>query len=211
MIEKIANTIEMSFDIPESEKKEAQLAVDLFKKVVSILEHAKKHLNLMYDPFKDSENVFSEALYEFRGAIFRYKEQIKENFNKVKYAAFAAVMKLNYFSTDTHIMELINTFRDSINDIEKQVNVLLRTLDDLKSKEFRNNLISSIDSLRKACFEVEKLIKERIIDHINDNILAKDWISDTSEELKTEIKNRVPYITQLFEERQRVLEGFPQQ
>jgi len=107
MIKKIATTIEMSFDIPESEKKEAQAASDDFKKVISTLDAAKKHLNMIYEPFQDSEEIPPEAIYEFRGAIFRYKEQIKENFNKVKAVAFLAVMRFNYFATDTHITELI--------------------------------------------------------------------------------------------------------
>lgn len=207
MIKKIASTIEMSFDIPDSEKQEAQSAADEFKKVISSLDAAKKHLNLMYEPFKDASDIPPDAVYEFRGAIFRYKEQIKENFNKVKAMSFKAIMRLNYFATDTHITELINTFRDSIGDVEKQVNVLLDILDDLKSKDFKNNLIKGIDAIRKACFEVEKLIKERILDYIDSNILAKDWMTNTGDELQTEIKIRVPYITQLFEERQKALES----
>lgn len=207
MIKKIASTIEMSFDIPESEKQEAQAASDEFKKVISSLDAAKKHLNMMYEPFKEAEELPSEAIYEFRGAIFRYKTQIKDNFNKVKAIAFLAIMKLNYFATDTHITELINTFRDSIGDVEKQVSVLLDILDDLKSKDFKNNMLQGIEAIRKAGFEVEKLIKERILDYIDNNILAKDWMSNTQNELHTEIKMRVPYITQLFRERQEVLEN----
>lgn len=206
MIRKIASTIEMSFDIPESEKKEAQIASDTFKKVISSLDAAKKHLNMIYEPFKEASEIPPDAIYEFRGAIFRYKEQIKENFNKVKATAFLAIMKLNYFATDTHITELINTFRDSIGDVEKQVSVLLDIMDDLKSKDFKDNIIKGIESVRKACFEVEKMIKERILDYIDSNILAKDWMTNTGDELHTEIKIRVPYITQLFEERQKALE-----
>lgn len=206
MIKKIASTIEMSFDIPESEKQEAQAASDEFKRVISSLDAAKKHLNMIYEPFKEAEEIPPDAIYEFRGAVFRYKEQIKENFNKVKAISFLAIMRLNYFATDTHITELINTFRDSVGDVEKQVNVLLDIMDDLKSKEFKDNIIKGIESVRKACFEVEKLIKERILDYIDSNILAKDWMTNTGDELHTEIRVRIPYITQLFEERQKALE-----
>lgn len=202
MIKKIASTIEMSFDIPESEKQEAQAASEEFKKVISVLDLAKQHLNLMYEPFKNAEAISPEDLNEFRGAIHKYKEQIKENFNKVKAVSFLSIMRLNYFGTDTHITELINSFRDSIGDVEKQINILLRILDDLRSNEFKDNFISGIEAVRKACFEVEKLIKERIIDYIDSNILAKDWMANTGT-----IKDRVPYITQLFEERQKALEN----
>jgi hypothetical protein len=206
MIKRIANTIEMSFDIPDSEKKEAQSASDEFKKVISVLDIAKKHLSIIYDPFKDATNISEESIHEFRGAIFKYKEQIKENFNKVKACSFLAIVKLNYFATDTHIMELVNSFKDSITDLEKEINILLDILSDLKSKDFKDNMIKSIDSIKNISSEIEKLIKERIIDYINTNILTKNWMTNTSNELNTEITARVPYITQLFQERQNALE-----
>ncbi|HLG26274.1 MAG TPA: hypothetical protein VI423_00645 [Paenisporosarcina sp.] len=206
MINKIASTIEMSFDIPESEVEEARVAADDFKRVINVLDVAKKHLNIMYEPFKSAESIPPDSVYEYRGAIHRYKEQIVENFNKVKAASFLAIMRLNFFSTDTHIMELINTFRDSVTDVEKQVNILLDVLDDLKSAEFKDNVVKGVESVRQAAFEVEKLIKERIHDYLDANILANDWVSNMSVELKTQIKDRVPYITQLFLERQKALD-----
>lgn len=195
----------MSFDIPESERQEAQAAYDQFKKVMSALDVAKRHLNIMYDPFKAAESIPPEAMYEYRGAVFRYKEQIKENFNKVKACAFLAILKLNFFATDTHVAELVNTFRDGVGDIEKQVGVLLDILDDLKSKDLKDHIVKAIESVRQESFNIEKLIKERVLDYIDANILAKDWMSNTSEQLRTEIKERVPYVTQLFQERQKAL------
>lgn len=205
MINKIASTIEMSFDIPESEVNEAQLASDEFKKIMTLLDNAKKHLNIMYEPFKSAESLSPDTINEFRGAVFRYKEQIKENFNKVKASSYLAIMRLKYFSTDTHVMELVNSFRDSVSEVEEQVSILLDILGDLKSQDLKDNVIKGVESIRQKAFETEKLIKERILDYINTNILAKDWMSNTGDELKTEIKERIPYITQLFQERQEAL------
>ncbi len=206
MIERIASTIEMSFDIPASEKETATETVKVFKQVISNLDLAKNHLNIIYEPFKDNaEPIPVEAVEEFRGAVFKFKEQIKRNFEKVKITAHSAISNLNNFSSDTHINELINTFRDSISDVEKQVNILSDILDDLRTEEFKDAVVKAVESIRQAVYETENLIKDRILEYINTNILAKDWVTDTSDELKTEIKSKIPYTTQLFQERQKAL------
>jgi len=164
---------------------------------------------MIYDPFKSAQDISPEQVYEYRGAIFKYKEQIKKNFNTVKQVGFLAVNLLNNFATDTHVIELINAFKDIINEMEKKVNILLDILDDLKAADFKDKLIQSIDNIKKTCFEIEKMVKDRIEDYINSNILSKDWMSDISkdEHFKKEIKEKVPYVTQLLEERQKALEG----
>ncbi len=202
---KIAATIEMSFEIPESEKKKAQEAIDLFKKVLSSLDVAKDHITTMYDPFKEAESIPVESLHENRGVIHRYKEQIKDNFNKTSIYALKAYSALDAFSSDTHIDELINTFKKTMGDLIDQVNVLMDVFGNMQSKEFKNQFISACDSVFSASFEVDKLINERIIDFVNTNIVGSDWISSTKQEIDFQIDSKVPYITQLFEERKEVL------
>lgn len=207
MINKIASTIEMNFDIPESEKQEAKLASDTFKRVISALDTAKQHLKLMYDPFKDAGETTPEAVYEFRGAISRYKDQILKNFNKVKALSFLSIMHINNFASDTHVTELINGFKDSIEDVSDQVTVLCDAIDDIKNKDFKNNIVKAIDSVRKSCFETENMINERIIDYLNNNILKEDWVKNTGDELHQKIEEKKPYISILFEERQKAVGG----
>lgn len=207
MINKIASTIEMSFDIPTEEQKEAELASDYFSQVINALNYAKDHLNIIYDPFQKAENLTPEAVWEYRSAVRRYSDQIIKNYNKVKAFAFKALMRINVFSSDTHIMELINSFKDSINDLKKQVNILLEILEDLKSVDFKKNVMLAIENVRKQSSEIEKLIRERILDHIDSNILSTDWISDIGEDMKMKFREKIPYITQLFQERQDAIDN----
>lgn len=206
MIKVIASTIEMSFDIPSDEKEKAESASSFFTAVISSLDHSKKHLDIIYIPFKKADNVSSDAVVEYRGAIYRFKEQVKRNFNKTKLIALKAIVLLNGFASDTHILELVNAFRDGIGKVEKQVTILLDILSDYRSQDFKNNVISGVEAIRREAFEVEKLINDRIIDYIDTNILAKDWMTATSNELEEKIESRVPFITQLFNERQKALE-----
>lgn len=207
MFQKLANTVEMSFEVPDSEKEMATIASDILEAVISALDLAKDHLNLMYIPFKKHEQISTESLIERRGVLSRYKQQVIKNYNKVKAYALKAIQKLNYFATDTHTLELINSFKDSIEDLEKQVAIFLDILDNYKSQDFRNHIITAIEGIKKQSAQVEKLIKDRIINHIDANILAKNWVTDTGSELHLKIQDRVPLVTELFNERQKALES----
>jgi hypothetical protein len=206
MFIKLANAIEMSFQVPESEKNIANDASERFSAVSNALNLAKDHLDLMYEPFKKAEIISSDALTKKRGVLNRYKSKVKENYNKVKLLSLQAIQLLNYFSTDSHTMEMINAFKDSIQDVEKQVTIFMDILDNYKSPDFKNNVISAIEGVKKQSSQAEKLIKDRIIDHIDANILAKNWVTNTGNELSLKIQDRIPLITELFNERQKALE-----
>lgn len=204
MIEKIARSIEMSFDIPSTELEIAKKALLSFKQVQASLDVAKIHLNNMYDPFKAAQSIPDESLYEYRGAINKYRKTIEQNFNKVKEHAFLAVKYLTSFSSDTHVNEIINAFKDSIQDLFNQLNVLFDVFKNLKQKDFKDIFIKAVDSLRTSCFELDKLINERVNDYLNNNILGNNWVDDISHTLNEHIEERVPYITQLYQERNNI-------
>ena len=207
MINKIASTIEMSFDIPETEKKEAEEATKLFKEMSTSIDYAIKYLNIIYIPFKKVDSIPVEAIVEYRGAIYRFKEHVKKIFNKIKLLALKSILKLNYFSSDTHILELTSTFRNGIGDLEKKINILLKILSDYRSPEFHKTIVASIEDIKGESFELQKLVNERILDFIDANILAKDWMVVTKDQYKYKIEENVPFITQLFLQRQKALQG----
>jgi len=204
MLNKLANSIEMSFDISDSEKKLAEDAINLVLKVVNLLSLAKDHLDIMYNPFKKNNSVSTESLIRSRGKLNIYKQQVKKNFEEVKLVSFYAVTKLNNFKTDNHILELINSFKDSMSSLEKQVVIFLDILDDFKSEEFRDSVLAAIESIRKEILDLNNLVKDRIVTHIDENIIGKDWTSSIDNKLKDKVKEEVPLIIQLTKERNEV-------
>lgn len=204
-LEKIASIIEMSFEIPEAEKKEAQLACQYLEQVINAIDHATDHLDIIYQPFKQAPQLSPEAVWEYRGAIRRYKEKINENFSKVKVISLYALNHLNLFSSDTHILEINNSFRDSVEELSEKVESLLDVLDQMKDVNYKDIVIQAIEAVRQAGDKTEILIKERALDFINSNILVKNWTTDLSQDLKLELKKKEPYISQLFKERQDAL------
>jgi hypothetical protein len=207
MLFKLASAIEMSFEVPTSEKETAMAASERFDFVINAINQAKVHLDIMYNPFKKNESISTDAVIAHRGVISRYKKQVKKNFNKVKELSLKSIQLLNYFSTDTHTLEIINAFRDAVQDLEKHVVVFMDILDDYRSPDFRNNILSSIEGVKKYCSQVEKLIKDRIIDHIDTNILARNWTTSVGDQLHIKIQDKIPMITELFNERQNAING----
>jgi hypothetical protein len=203
----IETSVELSFSVPDEEKKAAQVASERFEHVVSALDGAIEHLSIIYDPLKEAGEISVEAVVERRGIINRYMQKSKENFNKVKQRALYAIKDLNRFSSDSKIGELVNSFVDSIDDLETAVSKFLTALEDNDSPEFKDNIISSVDLIKETASRTENLIYDRIIEYIDDNILAKNWMTIDDSGIQSEISENVPYISRLVDEREKAMEG----
>lgn len=213
MLKKIANSIEMSFEIPDSEKEIATEASMRFEGISNSLNFALKHLDIMYEPFKKHSNISTESVINNRGLLNRFAQKAKQNFEDIKKEGLLAIKKLNYFSTgDSDIQELINSFVDSMEELGEEIATLLNVLmNDYRSGNFRNNILSAIDSVRNEAGKLDNLIWDRIIEHIDTNILAKNWMDNSEDVEDMDSENKGPIITELFEQRQRALfpESFP--
>jgi len=205
MFSKFADSVNMSLDVPSSEKKIAQKAVRKFQFLVKKIDAFDKHLDILYNPFKSHENVSKESITDHRAALRRYRDKINENFDEIKVFIVGCITDLNYFSSDTNISEIINSFNDSISNISESLEILLSGLDNWNDKDYRNNIITHIESVKKQIDQLNKLINDRIIADINTNILAKNWTDNLDDKLKSSIKDKEPYIKQLHDERERKL------
>jgi hypothetical protein len=194
MINKLAASLDMSFKVPDSEKKMAQQALKDFLTTINGLSIAKDHLDLLYGPFKKAQEISTDALMKFRGKLNRFKLQIRKNFKKVREHAFNALNNLNYFSTDTHCIELINAFKEAMNDLIQAVIKFVEILNDFKSDGFKDKVIAAIDNIKKESAQVEALTRDRIINHIKKNIIGESWI--TNDDLK-KLKEKVPTVIEV--------------
>jgi len=126
ILKRIADSVDMSFDIPDSEKEIAQDALIRFEAALKKIRDSSEHLDIIYEPLKRHEQVSTKSLVKKRGLLNRYKQKVKQNYNEVKAIALLAIRKLNYFSSgDTSIQEIITSFIDSIEDLEKYVTSFL--------------------------------------------------------------------------------------
>jgi hypothetical protein len=202
---KLAQAVDMSLDVSSHEQKVAQKSIVYFQLLNKKLESFNTHLDILYNPLKSNENVSEKSVIDHRSALRRFHDKVQENFEELKKIAIYCLQNFNYFSSDTKINELIRTFNDSFNDVEDGLDVLLDALNNWQDKEFRNHIIQNMENVKKQIKELEDLVEERIIDYINTNIFAKNWVDNLDEDLKMSIKEREPYVKQLHKEREEAL------
>jgi len=203
-----AYSVQMHFGVPESEKRVAEKAEEYFNQLIAKISDAKDYLDLIYIPFQKHQNIDMEMVTDYRKTFREYRDQVKFKFRKMAQLSYKCVALMNEFSTDTATEEIMDSFMGTIRELEKYVDTFVSIFSNLNSSEFRNHLISTIDSLKKQMNQIEQLIKDRILEHIDSNILAKNWAKNISDRFEGSepIEERVPLVVQLFKERQKALQ-----
>ena len=201
MIKK-AYAVQMTYDVSDDEKQQAEKALLFFGHCLKLLKMAKDHLDIMYTPFKDNPDMDPQEVVKARAAIRRFRDKAIENVNEFKRAAFQCVNVMQSFSSDTQTLKLMKSFINSIDDLEMKVNLFAELFIDLESKTFTADVVKSIEDIQKECDDLEEIIDERIRGHIQSNILATSWIDSVSNDLQMQIEEKTPLIIDLFNKRQ---------
>ncbi len=204
MIKK-AYAVQMSYDVSDGERAQAEKALITFDHALSLLKIANDHLNIMSVPFKNNPDISTEQITKYRAALRRFRDRAVENFNSFKVMSFRCITLMQMFSSDTQTVKIMKSFISSIDDIEKQVNQFVSLFDKLESKTFVADVVKYIEKIQKECAELEEVIDERIKSHIQSNILGKTWIDGISNELQMKIEKKTPLLIDLHNERQNQL------
>lgn len=205
MFESRAYTVQMNLDVPDAEKRIAEKASESFESILSQLKLGIEHLDLIYTPFAKRQKLDSKEIVENRDILRKYRDKTKELFNRIIKDSYQAVSLMGEFSTDSAVEELMGSFVASVKEMEKQVNVLLSIFSNLNNPEFKDQLIKAIDSVKKQSSQLKQLVNDRILEHIDTNILAKNWESLVNDKYQDKVKNKTPLVVQLYEERQEAL------
>jgi hypothetical protein len=200
-----AYAIQMSYDVSDSEKTKAEQALLYFKASEKLLKKASDHLNIMKTPFKENPDMTTEDVMSARAAIRRFRDTVIENFNEFKVEAFRCVHIMQHFSSDTQTVKLMKSFITSVDSLEVLVNEFADLFTDLQSKDFSKNIVVSMESIQKECNGLDKIIDERIVNHIQTNILSKNWTDSISNDLQMKVEQKTPLILDLFNKRQEQL------
>jgi len=198
-------SVQMSYDVSDSEKQQAEKALLYFKAAEKFLMQAADHLNIMKTPFKDNPDMTPEDVMKARAVIRRFRDKAIDNFDKFKKVAFDCVNLMQTFESDTQTLKLMKSFIASIDDLEVSVNQFADLFNDLQAKEFVKDVTTSIEHIQKQCDEIDEIIDERIKSHIQTNILASSWVDSVSNDLQMKIEKKTPLIVDLYNQRQEQL------
>ncbi len=198
-------SVQMSYNVSDSERSQAEKALLYFKAAEKYLVQASDHLNIMKTPFKDNQDMTPEDVMAARAVIRRFRDKAIENFDRFKKVAFDCVNLMQTFSSDTQTLKLMKSFIAGVDDLETSVNQFADLFNDLHSKDFVKDVVAAIESIQKQCDEIEEIVDERIKSHIQTNILAKSWVDSISNDLQMKIEKKTPLIVDLYNQRQEQL------
>jgi len=202
MIKKRAYLVQMTYDVSDEEKMQAERALVHFNHALKMLQLASDHLDIMKTPFKNSPEMDSKEVMKARAAIRRFRDKSVENFNLFKRAAFQCVKLMQDFANDTQTVKLMKSFISTVNELEDKVNKFVDLFTDLEDKNFATNIVKAIESVQSECDDISEIIEDRIKDHIQQNILATNWVDSVGDELEMKIEPKTPLILDLFNQRQ---------
>jgi len=201
IMQKIAENIGMSYAIPEHEKKISKDIVKNFKMAIEMIERNKDYLEKMYTPFKSSKSDLTfEQINNYRAAIYRFQKSIKERYNNLNLKCFLILTNMKIF-TDVNFTELSDALDTGVKNLQKTVEEFLKVLDDISIQNFKNTCINSIENIFKESNQLKTLVEDRIIKHINDNVLNNDWKSQFQK--LVENKTDVSPLESLYQEQQK--------
>lgn len=192
----------MSYNVSDSEKQQAERALNAFKVADHLLMQASDHLNIMKTPFKDNPEMTSEDVVKVRAVIRRFRDSAIDNFDKFKHVSFQCISLMQTFATDTQTLKLIKSFISEVDELETKVNQFSELFNDLQSNDFPKNVVMYIEDIQKQCDSISEIIDERIKSHIQSNILASSWVDSISNDLQMKIEKKTPLIVDLFNRRQ---------
>lgn len=201
MFKKRAYSAMLTYQISDQEKERAQQAMRWFSFSLKVLDQCNDHLNLLYNPFKKNPNISTDNIFKIRSTLRNYRDKVADNFNYFKKIAFKSYSIMQPFTSDTQTDKILKSFVSSIEDLEIQVNRFIDLFTNLKSEEFVKGVINGIENIQKEIGQLKQLIEDRMKDHIQTNILAKNWVDNISESLQKKIEKKSPLVMQLVEER----------
>jgi len=193
--------IDMTYNVTDAEKQEAKRALVCFNRAIKLLDVASEHLNILKTPFKDNPDIKPEEIMAVRVSMRDFRDKSVDNFNIFKKIAFRCVHIMQNFSSDTQIVKLMKSFISSIDDLESKVNEFVDLFSDLESKEFSKDIVIKIEEIQEECEDLEEMVRSRIVDHVQSNILSTSWVDSVSKDLQMKVEKHVPLIMELSKKR----------
>lgn len=202
MIISTAATTQMTSDIPDSEVELAKKIVAELKDIESKITAALLHLDGLYLIFKAVDKIPVDETVKNRVNLRNFRNQVIKNFNKVLLLSESEDFKnnLEHFSTDGEISGLISSFEKSLEDVKKQVNLFLKLFSSLSAVDFKDRIIVGTDNIKKQCAQLNQLINDRFVLHIEENIInggaGKKSVKSSVNKEKEELINKLASFNQ---------------
>jgi hypothetical protein len=193
----------MNYDISDVEKMQAEKAITAFSKLIKVIDVFADHLQKMFIPFKENQDITPEQIWKFRRTFRDYRDRAEENLDNMKEAAFHCAQIMMTFMSDTQVEKLMKSFNMSIDDVSKQFRIFKDYFNNLQADDFKDNAVKTLDTMSKEIDQLKEIVDERIQSYLETDILAKSWVDEAGGD--NHIEEKVPYDSKLFDAQQQEL------
>ncbi len=180
----------MSYQVSEDEKRTARKAIDVFNATSMMLSKAEDYLSEIKNPFSKDPNISSEKVFEYRAALWKFRDEFIKKIELFKEACFKCMYVTRPFSFDTQVINLLSSFSNSVEELDKVIRDFVEIFKDLRSKDFGTELMKVIEKLEENSKKIKDLIAERIIPHIEKNILSSSWTDEVGAKIQSTLGER---------------------
>jgi hypothetical protein len=201
---KKAFSVQMSYDVTNTEKMRAEKCLKTFSQFIAVLETFTTHLDLMHSPFSENQDITPEQIYEQRVPMRNFRDRAEHNYEGVRESGMACIDDMKIFMSDTQAEKIMKSFIMSIDDVTKQFEYFADLFKNLKADDFKANVIKTIESVKKESAQLKQIVEDRIENYIKTDILSKSWM-DSAGHRATKEEDDTPFNTQLFKQREEKL------
>ena len=193
---------QISFKIPDQEKKLAAYCIDLLKKLeeeilfkTTVKGEYKDLLDIMYNPFTENSGITPEHSKKIEPQLKIYCGLLETNLTSIKQYSVNILNVLKKFDSDSDVASMNKSFYDQIDGVDKEIAIFTRIATNVENKDFQQNIIKSIDILRKNGAQLKQLISERIIPYLRKDVLGEDWTTEIKQDLQQDASEAKKEVT----------------
>lgn len=199
----------MSFPVPDSKKDQAKDCIERLTNVNNLANQLKESLEILSSVFTEFKQIDGEKFYSKRGMLSKYKQDNLNLFKDLKDEGIFVINILDDFNpkSDSIVNEILESFKNNIDDIEDSLESLGNSLLDFDDLDFQNKILILVENCNTNIIKLVKLVDDRAIKFLEDDVIADKWEDQLSDDIKKDLKTNRNQISEAFKERQNALDG----
>jgi len=166
-----------SIPFSEEEKQAAKSALSAFGGFLQRLWAAQQHSERLMDILSKTPDAAPEQLFSIRHLIRRFRDEVRQHFTTLLPVFSNAISTLNPFVKDTDTGRMRDGLIDTMQQLSGVVEAYMEAFEDFNAPDQIQRLKTLFQKIKQISQGIESVIKGRLRDHFEKNILKRQKIS----------------------------------
>lgn len=139
---------------------------------------AQQHSERLMDVLNKAPDTPPEQLFSIRHLIRKFRDEVRQHFTQLIPVFSAAITTLNPFAKDTDTAAIRESLIDAMQQLSEVIETYMETFEDFNAPDQIQRLKALFQKVKQLSQSIEAVIKGRLRDHFEKNILRRQRISD---------------------------------